>query len=383
MSTHPTDTTIDTVVIGAGQSGLATGYHLQRRGLPFVILDAADRVGDGWRHQWDSLRLYSPARYDALPGMAFPAPAWSYPGKDQVADYLESYAQHFDLPVRLRTRVRALEADGDHGYVVRTDTGDHHCSNVVVATGTFGRTPHVPDLADRLDPSILQLHSSEYRRPGQLREGPVLVVGASHSGSDIAYEAAATHPTILAGRDCGQIPPRLDSAKMRLLFPVLMLVWNHVLNRRTPVGRRALPHVRHHGGPMLRVKRSDLAGRGVERVTSRVEAVEDGRPVVDGDPPRRGHRGLGDGFPSRPTTGSTCPSWATTAGRGRCAAWPPTRRGSSSTACASSTRSPRCCWPAPGGTPATSSTGSPPASVVRPSTPLPERAYARWGGHPR
>ncbi|ANH39116.1 putative oxidoreductase CzcO [Nocardioides dokdonensis FR1436] len=292
MSTTPTDgttdaaidTAIDTVIIGAGQSGLATGYHLQRRGLPFVILDAADRVGDGWRHQWDSLRLYSPARYDALPGMAFPAPAWSYPGKDQVADYLESYAQHFDLPVRLRTRVRTLEADGAGGYVVRTDTGDHHCSNVVVATGTFGRTPHVPDLADRLDPSILQLHSSEYRRPGQLRDGPVLVVGASHSGSDIAYEAAATRTTILAGRDCGQIPPRLDTAKMRLLFPVLMLVWNHVLNRRTPVGRRAMPHIRHHGGPMLRVKRSDLADRGVERVTSRVEAVEDGRPVVDGTP---------------------------------------------------------------------------------------------------
>lgn len=278
-----TATTTDVVVIGAGQAGLATAYHLQRRGLDFVVLDAAEHIGDQWRRQWDTLRLYSPARYDALPGMAFPAPRWSYPDKDQVADYLVSYARHFDLPVRLRTRVLAVDADGD-GYTVTTDAGVLRCHSVVVATGTFGRTPYRPEIADRLDPAILQLHSSEYRRPGQLRDGPVLVVGASHSGTDIAFEAAASHPTILAGRDCGQIPPRLDSRAMPWIFPVLMLVWKHVLNRSTPVGRRLMPEFRLHGGPMLRVKRADLVGRGVERVTSRVEAVQDGRPVVDGTP---------------------------------------------------------------------------------------------------
>lgn len=278
------DTTeIDTVIIGAGQAGLATGYHLQRKGRPFVILDAASRIGDNWRRQWDSLKLYTPAQYDALPGLPFPAKKWSFPDKDQVGDYLETYARTFDLPVRLGTRVRRLDADGE-GYVVTTNLGAYRCRNVVVATGTFGRTPHVPDLADQLDPEILQLHSSEYRRPGQLRDGPVLVVGGSHSGSDIAFEVAETHPTILAGRDCGQIPPRLESRAMHLLFPVLLFAWKHVATRRTPMGRKLMPHVRFHGGPMLRVKRSDLAERGVERVTSRVEEVDAGRPVVDGAP---------------------------------------------------------------------------------------------------
>ena len=278
------DTTeIETVVIGAGQAGLATGHHLQRRGRPFVILDANARIGDNWRRQWDTLKLYSPAQYDALPGLAFPARKWTFPGKDQVADYLEAYARHFELPVRLETRVQALEREGER-YVVTTDRGCYRCENVVVATGTFGRTPHLPAVAGDLDPAILRLHSREYRRPGQLRDGPVLVVGASHSGTDIAYEVAETHPTILAGRDCGEIPPRLDSRRMRVIFPVLLFAWRHVVTRRTPIGRKQMAHIRFHGGPMLRVKRSDLAARGVERVTSRIEEVRDGLPVVDGTP---------------------------------------------------------------------------------------------------
>ncbi|MGC0249314.1 flavin-containing monooxygenase [Pseudactinotalea sp. Z1748] len=274
---------IETVIIGAGQAGLAAGYHLQRRGRPFVILDANSRTGDNWRRQWDTLQLYSPAQYDNLPGLPFPAPKWTFPTKDEVGDYLEAYAHHFDLPIVLGTRVRSLERHGDQ-CVITTDGDIYRCDNVVVATGTFGRTPYVPAIADRLDPTILQLHSSEYRRPGQLREGPVLVVGASHSGTDVAHEVGQTHPTILAGRDCGQIPPRLDSRAMHLLFPVVHFAWQHILTRRTPIGRKQLPHIRFHGGPMLRVKRADLAVRGVERVTSRVEEVRDGRPVVDGTP---------------------------------------------------------------------------------------------------
>jgi len=274
---------IETVIVGAGQAGLATAYHLTRRGRPCVVLDANPRVGDNWRRQWDTLKLYSPAQYDSLPGLPFPAKKWTFPGKDQVADYLESYVQAFDLPIRLGCRVRSVERDGDR-YVVATDGGDYRCDNVVVATGTFGRTPHVPDVATRLDPSILQLHSSEYRRPGQLNDGPVLVVGGSHSGCDIAFEVAETHPTILAGRDPGQIPPPLDSRRMRMIFPVLLFAWRHVVTRRTPLGRKEMQEVRHHGGPMLRVKRADLAARGVERVTSRIEEIDGGRPVVDGTP---------------------------------------------------------------------------------------------------
>ena len=277
------NTDIDTVIIGAGQAGLSTGYHLQRRGIPFVILDANTRLGDNWHRQWDSLKLYSPAYVDGLPGLPFPASRWTFPGKDAVGDYLETYADTFDLPVRLGTRVQSLDPDGD-GYVVTTDRGTFTCRNVVVATGTFGRTPAIPSIAADLDPSILQLHSSEYRRPGQTSDGPVLVVGASHSGTDIAYELAETHPTILAGRDCGQIPPRLGSPAFRAVFPVLLFAWKHVLTRRSPMRTKLLGELRNHGGPMLRVKRSDLAARGVERVTSRIEEVRDGKPVVDGAP---------------------------------------------------------------------------------------------------
>jgi putative flavoprotein involved in K+ transport len=278
------DTTeIETVIIGAGQAGLATGYHLQRRGRPFVIVEASSRVGDNWRRQWDTLKLYSPAQYDSLPGLPFPAKKWTFPGKDQVGDYLEAYAGRFDLPVTLSAWVQSLERVGER-YVVTTDRGRYRCANVVVATGTFGRTPSIPDVAGRLDPAIQQLHSIEYRLPGQLRDGPVLVVGASHSGTDIAYEVAQTHPTILAGRDCGQIPPRLGSPAMHVLFPVLLFAWRHVITRRTPIGRKEMSEIRFHGGPMLRVKRADLAARGVERVTSRIEDARGGLPVVDGVP---------------------------------------------------------------------------------------------------
>lgn len=275
-------TTIETVIIGAGQAGLATGHHLQRQGRPFVILDAASRVGDQWRQQWDSLTLYTPTTYNGLPGMPFPGRRWAFPGKDEVADYLAQYAAHFELPIRFGTRVTGLHPTDDGGYVVVTDQEELRCQNVVVCTGTFGRAPFMPEFAADLDPTILQLHSSEYRRPGQLREGPVLVVGASHSGTDIAHEVAETHPTMLAGRDCGQIPVRIESRTARVVFPMLMFAWRHVVTRRTPVGRVAMSHVRYHGGPMLRVKRSDLVDRGVERVTERVSGVENGRPVIAG-----------------------------------------------------------------------------------------------------
>ena len=136
---------VETVIIGAGQAGLATAYHLQRRGRECVVLDRSHRVGDGWRQQWDSLRLYSPAKLDGLPGMPFPGEPWSFPGKDQVGDYLESYAARFELPVRLGVRVDRLSAAPDgEGYVVASDAGPIRCDNVVVATGTFGRTPNIP-----------------------------------------------------------------------------------------------------------------------------------------------------------------------------------------------------------------------------------------------
>jgi putative flavoprotein involved in K+ transport len=166
------------------------------------------------------------------------------------------------------------------GYRITTPTGVSDCSTVVVATGSFGRTSYVPAFAAGLDPAILQLHFSQYRRPGQLADGPVLVVGASHSGADIAYEVAQIHETTLAGRDCGQIRPRLESPAMRAIFPLLVFARRHVATRNTPIGRRMMPHARFHGAPMLRVKRADLSARGVHRVLARVDGVRDGRPAL-------------------------------------------------------------------------------------------------------
>ena len=194
-------------------------YHLQRLNRSCLIVDGNEQVGDNWRQQWDSLRLYTPAKYDGLPVCHSPRTLWSFPQKDEVADYLESYALHWDLPVRTSTRVETVEAGVEGGYSVSLGGDTISCDNVVVATGTFGRTPYIPSFAQELDASITQLHSSEYRRPSQLQPGKVLVVGASHSGTDIAFEVALTHKTILCGRDCGQIPVRLDSGDSEPSFP--------------------------------------------------------------------------------------------------------------------------------------------------------------------
>jgi putative flavoprotein involved in K+ transport len=270
----------ETVVIGAGQAGLSVGYHLARRGRPFVILDANKNVGDNWRRHWDSLRLYSPARYDGLPGLPFPAPAWSWPGKDQVADYLAAYAQKFELPVRTGTTVTGLSRPNGR-YAVTTADRVIEAHNVVVASGTFGR-PSTPGFAPDLDPAIRQLHSSRYRNPSQLRDGPVLVVGAAHSGADVAYEVArAGHPTVLSGRNTGQVPFRIESPAGRFVLPVVFFVWNHVLTLRTPVGRKLRPEIRAHGGPLVRYRAGDLAEAGVERVFARTAGVRDGKPVLD------------------------------------------------------------------------------------------------------
>lgn len=271
---------VETVIVGAGQAGLTTAYELRRKGREVLVLDAGGRIGDNWRQQWDTLKLYTPAKYDGLPGMPFPGDPWHFPGKDEVGDFLESYAATYDLPVRLRTRVDRLRRAGDT-YALDIGEDTITADNVVVATGSFGRTPSVPDFASDLDPEIRQLHSSEYRRPSQLPDGPALVVGASHSGQDIAYELSLTRETTLCGRDTGSLPVRLDSPMGRVALPAVLFMFRHVLTRRTPMGRKEMNEVRFHGGPALRVKPSDLRERGVDRTEARVEGVVDGRPRLD------------------------------------------------------------------------------------------------------
>jgi putative flavoprotein involved in K+ transport len=191
MTAGPAGSLLDVLVIGGGQAGLAMGYHLAQSGRPFQIVDAGAEIGGRWRSRWDSLRLFTSGRYDNLPGLPFPAAPDTYPGKDDVADYLQAYAAEFGLPVRLNTNVTSL-ARSDRGYVAKAGGVALEARQVVVATGPF-QVPFVPTIAGKLDPSVHQTHSAHYRRPDSVPPGKVLVVGAANSGCQIAAELAATH----------------------------------------------------------------------------------------------------------------------------------------------------------------------------------------------
>jgi putative flavoprotein involved in K+ transport len=268
---------VETVIIGGGQAGLATGYHLKHRGRPAVILDAYERVGDAWRRRWDSLRLFTPARYAGLPGMRVPAAGWSFLSKDDMADYLESYASAFDLDVRTGVRVDRLRKEFDR-FVIEAGDLRIEADHVVVATGAH-RIPRIPPFASELDATIVQLHSSEYRRPSQLREGGVLLVGAGNSGADIALEVAREHDTWLAGRDTGHVPVRIEGSG-KYIFVIVRFIGHHILTLKTPMGRRARRKHQGKGDMLVRVKPKDLLAAGVERAP-RVAGVRDGKPLLE------------------------------------------------------------------------------------------------------
>jgi putative flavoprotein involved in K+ transport len=204
----------DVIVIGGGQAGLAMGYHLARRGIDHLILDGVPRVGDAWRNRWDSLTLFTPARYSGLPGMAFAGDPERYPAKDEVADYLEAYAARFGLDVRGGRRVHALRP-GPAGWTAEVGVERYEAARVVVATGPFQR-PIVPALGGELPREIVQLHSADYRNPAQLPADEVLVAGAGNSGVQIAEELSRTHRVHLA---VGERMPRLPQRVLgRSLF---------------------------------------------------------------------------------------------------------------------------------------------------------------------
>jgi putative flavoprotein involved in K+ transport len=225
----------DVIVIGGGQAGLAIGYYLAQQGRQFTILEAATEPAAAWRSRWDSLTLFTPARYDSLPGLAFPGDPDSYPRRDDVVDYLTDYASRFELPVELNSRVRSVRAGDGGAYLVEVDGRTYEAAQVVVATGPF-QVPRVPAIAESLHPDVVQFHSAEYRVPDALPPGPVLVVGGGNTGFQIASELSATHEVHLSiGTRQMALPQRLLGRDMFRWLDATGLIRKTVTSR---IGRR-------------------------------------------------------------------------------------------------------------------------------------------------
>jgi putative flavoprotein involved in K+ transport len=269
----------EVVVVGGGQAGLAIGFFLKQQGRDFAILEAADAPAAAWRERWDSLRLFTPGRYNSLPGRLFPGDPDRYPGRDEIVAYLADYAREFELPVQLNSRVRAVR-EGDGGYVVDVDDGRRLAAEqVVVATGPF-QIPRVPAIARRLEPGVVQFHSTNYRHPRQLPNGPVLIVGGGNTGYQIAEELAGTRQVHLSiGERQTPLPQRLLGRDLfRYLeavgvmrITVVSRLGKRLQNRETLIGSSPRAARRRHG--------IHLHGRTVE-VSGRELRFADGGAVT-------------------------------------------------------------------------------------------------------
>ena len=264
------------IVIGGGQAGLCVGHYLVDAGIDVLVLEAAARIGESWRRRWDSLRLFTAAEYAGLPGLPFPGDPNAFPGKDEVADYLEEYARRMRVPVRLGTNVDALHRRGDR-YVIETGSVRFEADHVVVTTGPYQKA-RVPSWAAQLDQKIVQIHSNTYKNPTQLPSGDVLVVGAGNTGAELALEAAAAgHRVLLSGRDVGQVPSVMRIANGRLFW----FLATRVFTVGTRIGRKIQAAVRAgHSSPLVRIRSREIAAAGIQRV-GRVVAVRDGRPQTE------------------------------------------------------------------------------------------------------
>ena len=270
----------EVVVVGAGQAGLAVAYYLEQQSRDFTILEAAEAPAAAWRERWDSLRLFTPARFDSLPGRAFPGDTDSYPGRDDVVAYLADYARELQLPVELNSRVRAVRpADG--GYHVELDDRTIGAEQVVIATGPF-QIPVVPAIAERLDAGIVQLHSTRYRNPDQIPPGRVLVVGGGNTGYQIAEELGRSHGVHLSvGARQTPLPQRLLGRDLFRYLEALGLMrvtvasrlGSRLQHRETLIGSSPIAARRRHG--------IHLHGRTVE-IAGREVRFADGATVTPG-----------------------------------------------------------------------------------------------------
>jgi putative flavoprotein involved in K+ transport len=263
----------EVIVVGGGQAGLAAGYYLTQAKIPFVILHSGSRVGDSWRERWDSLTLFTPAVYSALPGLPFAGDPEHYPGKEEVADYLERYAQTLELPIRYDSQVTSLE-QADGGYRLQTPSGSYKAGRVIVAAGAYQR-PNTPPMSEHLSDEVTQLHSAEYRNPDQIPARQVLVVGAANSGAQIAEDLAPTHTVHLSqGARIPRLPRRLLGKSVHWYGDHLGLIAASLdsLRGRTQRGDTLI------GTSLRQLKRH----HGVELVDRTVDAQEHTITLKDG-----------------------------------------------------------------------------------------------------
>lgn len=267
-------TDFETIIIGGGQAGLATGYFLKKLNKDFVILDDNRRTGDSWRKRWKSLKLFTPAQHDSLPGMKFPGEYGSYPEKDEVADYLEQYRNEFGLPEKLNIKVNRLAHRNSH-FEIEADSQRLISTNVVIATGT-NPFPRIPAISSDINPEIFQIHSSGYTDPEMLPPGDVLVVGAGTSGVEIALELSKTHKTYISGNPTFHIPDNL------LKYAGNFYWWfiSNIVTLSTPLGKRAKKSIIHGGAPLIRVSSKDLSIAGINCLP-RVAGTDNGHPKLE------------------------------------------------------------------------------------------------------
>jgi putative flavoprotein involved in K+ transport len=261
---------VGTLVIGGGQAGVSLGYFLRKANDDFHIVDSGSEVGGVWRARWDSLRLFTEAKYNNLPGTRFPGDPDHIPGKNEMADYLRDYVAKFDLPVELGVEIEELTRSNG-GYVAVAGDRRITADRVVVATGPTG-APRVPTFAGDIAADVMQVHSVDYRNAAQLPAGPVLVAGAGNSGAEIAIELAADRQVWLAGRDVGKFPFRLGGPVYRVM--------NRIMTTHTPMGRGIARTTGGGGTPLVRLDPSDVPRAGVTRV-GRIRDVVNGEPRTD------------------------------------------------------------------------------------------------------
>ena len=264
----------NTVIIGAGQAGLATAYFLKKFNNEFIILDKFDKIGEAWRKRWESLMLFTPSQYDGLPGFPFPDERDTFPDRNHMASYLQDYAARFSLPVNLNVNVSRLFKSNSH-FEIESSSGRIISDKVVVATGTHP-LPRIPVMASGLSGEIFQIHSSEYMNSDSLPTGDILVVGAGTSGIEIALEISKSRNTMISGNPTMHIPEALFKYGGNFFWWFI----NNIITVKTPMGRKAKEKLRHGGSPLIKISAADLDKANIRRVP-RVSGVRNGKPELE------------------------------------------------------------------------------------------------------